>query len=503
MTIPMIRTHEMTSTSSQEQMVQSGGTLELQMSQHPDVRIIRRHRRIRTAKRFCMKLCIATALISIGFAAGRISASGEMAAPFLTASKTSLGPMHAPSPPGAAPPLHARPLALGAQPRPGAPPPMAPPRGPPSVATARSSPRDLLINEVASSGSATSLVCTGEDWIELHNPTGGNIDLRGLILCDSDGPNNDKALTLGDVAAGCPHVLPSRQFLLLCKGGAATRHGPNSAPPDQLEEREGCGFTFGIGASDTVSLLMPDGREQIDSTGNLDGKGHDSRTSAGRLQPTKTAPFVELQCRTPGRFNDNSRACDDNISDGAIPALAAPPALPVDLHSRRIDLSAYTLVRSWVLPDMSDDLSGGISLNVNAGEQRRVILITNDPTQLWEYEVPRDNAVAPQLMRSVLLRDLEDTEGIGLISQPVLGGSFTAVVCEERKHRLHEFQLPWQATAGVTSTTDTVSLTDAQRSFHLSGITTASPNKGIEGVAYDSQQVRTSAMSLDPFSCVS
>ena len=355
-------------------------------------------------------------------------------------------------------------------------PPPSPTASSPAPPAPTASPSDLLINEIASSDSTFDAACANADWVELFNPTSGAIDLRGVVLSDDHGPSSGEALALG--VGPCPSTLPPGEFLLLCgQSGPASRHSIRSPPPDQLEEHDGCGFAFGIGGSDTVSLYLPGSASTvIDTSGNLNNMGHDSTESMGRRAPSKASPFVEL-ARTPGRANDDIVA-----SPPPPPHLPIAPGLP---QLNGVDLGAYSLQHRWVLPDMSDDLSGGVALTAPPGSPPRVLLVTNDPTKLWQYSLPLGGR-PPVLTRTVTLAGWEDTEGLTLLSQNPDGGA-TVVITEERRLNLGQISLPPLPSSASSSVSISVPLSSAARTWHLDGVQTASANKGAEGVAYDPQ----------------
>mmetsp|Transcript_8256 Transcript_8256/g.20386 ORF Transcript_8256/g.20386 Transcript_8256/m.20386 type:complete len:786 (-) Transcript_8256:188-2545(-) len=106
----------------------------------------------------------------------------------------------------------------------------------------------LIINEVAYKGSGES-ACDKEDWIELLNDGPDQMDLTKYVVIDENGRiNEDTNRFEGTI------VYPG-EFLLLCKG----RY-----------------FDFGIGKSDTITLIDATGIA-VDSV-TLPGTGNDDET---------------------------------------------------------------------------------------------------------------------------------------------------------------------------------------------------------------------------------
>jgi hypothetical protein len=128
----------------------------------------------------------------------------------------------------------------------------------------------LQINEVADKGDPDDR-CAGADWVELRNPTPGELPLEGLVLSDDKGPSDADALILG--AAGCPLALSAGELLLLCREGAASVGGASFA---------GCGFAFGIGGEDAVSLHAVDGALVDEVVGCCSGDAGSPATAGPR-----------------------------------------------------------------------------------------------------------------------------------------------------------------------------------------------------------------------------
>ena len=155
----------------------------------------------------------------------------------------------------------------------------------------------LQINEVADKGDPDDR-CAGADWVELRNPTPGQLPLEGLVLSDDKGPSDADALILG--AAGCPLALSAGELLLLCREGAASVGGASFA---------GCGFAFGIGGEDAVSLHAVDGALVDEVVGCCSG---DAGSSYGRPEGGGGG-FAVLPRRTPGAPNPAAGVLQDLV----------------------------------------------------------------------------------------------------------------------------------------------------------------------------------------------
>jgi len=108
----------------------------------------------------------------------------------------------------------------------------------------------LVLNEVAYSGGGDA--CDGEDWVELHNSGTDAVSLEGYVLHDDKGPGDDDAKTFNGP------VLDAGEYMVLCRG------------PD---------FAFGIGKSDSITLLDGGGRT-ASTTGIMPGTRGDGATYA-------------------------------------------------------------------------------------------------------------------------------------------------------------------------------------------------------------------------------
>jgi len=120
---------------------------------------------------------------------------------------------------------------------------------------ATSSASNILINEVAYAGSINGS-CNGEDWVELFNSDSSSnapTSLENYILHDDKGPADDKAFTFPTGVSIAPG-----EYKVLCKGAD---------------------FAFGIGSTDTVTLVDTSGAV-VSTSGPLPGTGDDSSSYA-------------------------------------------------------------------------------------------------------------------------------------------------------------------------------------------------------------------------------
>lgn len=99
----------------------------------------------------------------------------------------------------------------------------------------------VVVNEVGATGNA--FACSSpSDYVELLNTGNATVDLTNFVLHDNVGPNSTARFTFPSGSAIAPG-----QFLVLCEG----------AP-----------FTFGIGGTDSITLLDPTG-DQLSFSGVL------------------------------------------------------------------------------------------------------------------------------------------------------------------------------------------------------------------------------------------
>eukprot|EP00586_Coscinodiscus_wailesii_P017519 CAMPEP_0172498484 /NCGR_PEP_ID=MMETSP1066-20121228/113460_1 /TAXON_ID=671091 /ORGANISM="Coscinodiscus wailesii, Strain CCMP2513" /LENGTH=886 /DNA_ID=CAMNT_0013271771 /DNA_START=53 /DNA_END=2713 /DNA_ORIENTATION=- len=115
----------------------------------------------------------------------------------------------------------------------------------------------ILINEVAYSGSGDGR-CNGEDWVELFNNGTNATSLEGYVLHDDKGKNDEDAMKLSSNDGNTSAILAAGEYRVLCKD---------------------VDFFFGIGYSDTVTLLNQDG-VVVSTSGILPGTGVKGETYA-------------------------------------------------------------------------------------------------------------------------------------------------------------------------------------------------------------------------------
>ncbi len=150
----------------------------------------------------------------------------------------------------------------------------------------------LVINEVAPAGLGGSEdpanPGTPPDWLEIANPTGAPVSLDGWQLTDSD-PTHVFTFPAGSVIAA---------------GGWRV-----------VAEGTG-GLDFGLGASDGVRLLAPDGT--VVDTVDWTADSLPRNANLGRL-PDMTGAFQAVFVGTPGSANQPNpeTTCGDGVVEGA------------------------------------------------------------------------------------------------------------------------------------------------------------------------------------------
>ena len=161
----------------------------------------------------------------------------------------------------------------------------------------------IVINEVADKEDSTDL-CLGEDWIELYNPSSSAASIEGLVLVDDKGHGDSDQLVLG--GAGCPVSMGAGEFLLLCRRSKAILAGV---------DYPSCGFTFGIGGGDTISLHVNTTHDgYLDTTPGC--CANSNTLSFGLASTSGAGSHTVLPVRTPGVANIWTIFINEVASDG-------------------------------------------------------------------------------------------------------------------------------------------------------------------------------------------
>ena len=179
---------------------------------------------------------------------------------------------------------------------------------PPLVASA------IIINEVAATGNAND-ICSGEDWIELWNPSGASASLVNMILVDDKGHGDSDQLVLG--ATGCPTSMPAGSYVLFCKSSHAYLYDSTGS---LTSTHNGCGFAFGLGGTDIANLFTSvSDNTLISSSTTSASPATDGTSSWARPSVDGTGSMVTTKVRTPGKKNVflvvNEMATDGNSGD--------------------------------------------------------------------------------------------------------------------------------------------------------------------------------------------
>ncbi|CAE8716957.1 unnamed protein product [Polarella glacialis] len=185
----------------------------------------------------------------------------------------------------------------------------------------------VQISEVASKGSTG--ICLTEDWIELHNGAETDVSLDGYIIHD------DKGIADKDAANLDGKVVVAGGYLLLC---------------GKVD------FQFGVGGTDTVTMVAPGGTSV--TSGVLGSAGDVDTTWAVGLDGV----FVASATPTPGYGNSvyilavSDKGATDVCAGADYVILANPSAANVDVggyilyDSKGIaDSDAYKLPAPYVL----------------------------------------------------------------------------------------------------------------------------------------------------------
>ena len=210
--------------------------------------------------------------------------------------------------------------------------------------------RHLVINEIGDKG--TDDTCNDEDWVELFNPTASDVSLVGVMIVDDKGHGDEGMVTLGDDtpnteesgmpakgAEGCPKTLPAGKMLLLCKEGSAILDGT---------EYPGCGFGFGIGGDDSITLFHNATHAYDHVSGKTDDDpsgccGGDSANSYGLASRDGTGVHRTLPVRTPGRPNLAGIHISEVASSGGNADACAGEDY-IELHLPAAAVSAASLI---------------------------------------------------------------------------------------------------------------------------------------------------------------
>ena len=164
----------------------------------------------------------------------------------------------------------------------------APATAPPGSST-------VVLNEIADKGTGADF-CDGEDWVELYNYGKDPVDIGGWHLADEKGVLHSDVY----VFPLADSVIPGYSFKVVCK----VTH-----------------FEFGIGGSDTVSLLNKD-KQLVDSI-ELTGEGSETKTMQRALDGTGEWGYSENPPPSPGASNclggcPLPKEEDDKMSPGVI-----------------------------------------------------------------------------------------------------------------------------------------------------------------------------------------
>mmetsp|Transcript_21905 Transcript_21905/g.47372 ORF Transcript_21905/g.47372 Transcript_21905/m.47372 type:complete len:935 (+) Transcript_21905:136-2940(+) len=144
----------------------------------------------------------------------------------------------------------------------------------------------VRINEISDKGTtltndgsgsdATTNACAGSDWIELHNSGSEVVDLAGYTLHDDRGPFHPEVLIFpaGSASArgaaggeGGSSVMQPGDFMVICAGIDPMNIGTNG------QTVAGPTAQFGIGGTDTITLLDSNGDLVSTTATALDGRG--------------------------------------------------------------------------------------------------------------------------------------------------------------------------------------------------------------------------------------
>ena len=196
--------------------------------------------------------------------------------------------------------------------------------------TLAASPGDVVINEVAWSGSAAA---AGDEWIELYNNTDQPVDLDGWVIVDDQGYAGEATYAIAAAdCAGTDCTIPANGFFLIELDDTAVDDiaadllvgaldlddaGDSLTLKDELDAEidfldcaeETNGWYAGAGAPTPLSM------ERVDPLGDGDlAANWDSNDPAVAQNGTDSGGNAING--TPGQPNSATPVCEDNDSDG-------------------------------------------------------------------------------------------------------------------------------------------------------------------------------------------
>ena len=260
------------------------------------------------------------------------------------------------------------------------------------------------------------------------------------------------------------------------RAGPASRHSTRSPPPDQLESTMAAvcfPWHRRLGYGQPLPSRLRFHRDRY--LWQPQQHGPRQHRVDGPTGAVKGLPFVEL-ARTPGRANDD--------------IVASPPPPPTPAYrsraasAQRRDLGAYSATPLGAAPGHVRRPLRRCRSHRAARTPPRVLLVTNDPTKLWQYSLPLGGR-PPVLM----YRHAGRMGGYGgLHPQPE---------SRWRRDGRHYRGAPPSTSARISlpplpsSASSSVSISVPLSGGAGCGISTACRrhprNKGAEGVAYDPQ----------------
>ena len=200
----------------------------------------------------------------------------------------------------------------------------------------------VFVNEVANTG--VTGVCAGEDWVEIINTGATAVNLSGFLLHDDAGPNGTE-----------PFLFPAN-FSVLSAGEIRLLCGDSPG-----------NFQFGIGGSDTITLLDSN-RDVVSTTGALLNLGTSTltyqRTSNNTYQYASPTPGVSNFVASGGKPVINEIAPGGTTS---VSVCGGGPYIEIlnDAFSG-LNLTGYVLIISgmgnYTFPAGSSIASGALSV---------------------------------------------------------------------------------------------------------------------------------------------